>query len=33
VVLATRRSLVIAPEWQCSHAHFVTGDNTRQMPR
>jgi predicted Zn-dependent protease len=23
VVLATRQSLVLAPEWRCSHAHFV----------
>ena len=33
VVLATRRSLVLAPEWRCSQAHFVTGDKARQMPR
>ena len=24
VVLATRQSLVLAPEWRCSQAHFVT---------
>ena len=33
VVLATRRSLVLAPEWGCSQAHFVAGDDARQMPR
>jgi len=26
VVLATRQSLVLAPEWRCSQAHFVAGD-------
>ena len=25
VVLATRRSLVLAPEWRCSQAHFAPG--------
>jgi len=32
VVLATRQSLVLAPEWRCSQAHFATGDYTQQMP-
>ena len=26
VVLATRQSLVLAPEWRCSQARFVSGD-------
>jgi hypothetical protein len=26
VVLATRQSLILAPEWGCSQAHFATGD-------
>jgi hypothetical protein len=29
VVLATRQSLILAPEWGCSQAHFATGDHTR----
>jgi PmbA protein len=30
VVLATRHSLVLAPEWRCSQAHFVSGDHTHK---
>jgi predicted Zn-dependent protease len=30
VVLATRQSLVLAPEWGCSQAHFSTADHTSQ---
>jgi hypothetical protein len=26
VALATRQSLVLAPEWRCSQAHFVSRD-------
>jgi predicted Zn-dependent protease len=26
VVLATRQSLVLAPEWRCGQAHFVSGN-------
>ena len=29
VVLATRQSLVLAPEWRCSQAHFATRDHTQ----
>ena len=27
VVLATRQSLVLGPEWRCSQAHFVAADH------
>jgi hypothetical protein len=30
VALATRQSLVLAPEWRCSQAHFVAGDHTQK---
>jgi hypothetical protein len=30
VMLATRQSLVLAPEWECSQAHFTTEDYTQQ---
>jgi PmbA protein len=30
VVLATRQSLVLAPEWECSQAHFTPADSTQQ---
>jgi TldD protein len=30
VVLATRQSLVLAPEWCCSQAHFSPADHTSQ---
>src|ERR1043166_4244668 len=30
VGLATRQSLVLAPEWRCSQAHFVSGDRTHK---
>jgi TldD protein len=29
VVLATRQSLVLAPEWRCSQAHLATGDHAQ----
>ncbi len=30
VVLATRQSLVLAPEWRCSQAHFVAADHAHK---
>jgi predicted Zn-dependent protease len=30
VVLATRQSLVLAPEWRCSQARFVSGDQAHK---
>ena len=30
VVLATRQSLVLAPEWRCSQAHFVSADHVHK---
>jgi PmbA protein len=32
VVLATRQSLVLAPEWRCSQAHLATGDHAPVLP-
>ncbi len=33
VVLATRQSMVLAPELRCSQMHFAPGDHERKMPR
>jgi len=30
VMLATRQSLVLAPEWRCSQAHFVAADHAHK---
>ena len=32
VVLATRQSLILAPEWRCSRARFATEGPAQQMP-